>query len=156
MRRKDREVTDFNKINDIIEKCYCCRIGLYDEEGISIVPMNFGYQYKNHQWIFYFHSASEGHKIELMKANPQVGFELDTSYALKEGKTACDYSSYYQSIIGKGKIVFITDAQEKNLAMNSIMQHYTKKKDWTYHEKIFQEIYLVNLIVTDITCKEHQ
>ncbi len=31
MRRKDREVTDPAKIQDIMERCTCCRVGFNDD-----------------------------------------------------------------------------------------------------------------------------
>lgn len=42
MRRKDREITDFNEIMKIIDKCDTCRLALIDEEYPYIVPLNFG------------------------------------------------------------------------------------------------------------------
>ena len=44
MRRKEREVTDYNKMIEILKSCDCCRIGLVDDKGAYIVPMNFGYE----------------------------------------------------------------------------------------------------------------
>ncbi len=41
MRRKEREVTDYNKMIEILKSCDCCRIGLVDDKGAYIVPMNF-------------------------------------------------------------------------------------------------------------------
>ena len=33
MRRKEREVTDYNKMIEILKSCDCCRIGLVDDKG---------------------------------------------------------------------------------------------------------------------------
>ena len=43
MRRKDREVTDFETIVQIIDECQIIRIGLADGEFPYIVPLNFAY-----------------------------------------------------------------------------------------------------------------
>ena len=43
MRRKDREVTDEARIDEIISRCTCCRIGFNDSGEVYIVPLNFGY-----------------------------------------------------------------------------------------------------------------
>ena len=43
MRRKDREITDEAKIDEIISRCNCCRIGFNDSGEVYIVPLNFGY-----------------------------------------------------------------------------------------------------------------
>lgn len=43
MRRKDREITDFHELIEIMKKCDVCRIALKDEDGYPyIVPLNFG------------------------------------------------------------------------------------------------------------------
>ena len=46
MRRKDREITDIEEIRDIIEKCKVCRLAMQDEEGLYLVPLNFGYEFE--------------------------------------------------------------------------------------------------------------
>ena len=70
MRRKDREVTDFMQIENIISRCTCCRIGFYDDGEVYIVPLNFGYEAKGDTYILYFHAAKEGRKIDLIKKIP--------------------------------------------------------------------------------------
>ena len=40
MRRKDREITDFDEIMKIIDKCDTCRLALFDDEFPYIVPLN--------------------------------------------------------------------------------------------------------------------
>ena len=49
MRRKDREITDFNEIIEIIKKCDVCRIALNDEDFPYIVPLNFGLDIQGEQ-----------------------------------------------------------------------------------------------------------
>ena len=59
MRRKDREVTDSQKIREIILSCRCCRLGFYDNGQVYIVPLDFGYYENNGRHVFYFHGAKE-------------------------------------------------------------------------------------------------
>ena len=58
MRRKDREVKDFDRIAEIINGCDCCRLGLVDEGEAYIVPMNFGFDTADGKLNLYFHCAS--------------------------------------------------------------------------------------------------
>lgn len=156
MRRKEREVTDPAKIKRIISSCRCCRLGLTDiEHNIYIVPLNFGFAEENGTYAFYFHSAKEGHKIELIKKNPHAGFELDTNHQLKEGTSACSYSAYFQSIIGKGAVTFLDDTFEKQAALQTIMRHNTGKDDWTFSEKAVDAVCVFKLTVEELSCKEH-
>ena len=82
MRRKDREITDRKKIDDMIRSCHCCRLGFCDEGTAYIVPLNFGYVSEEEKQVFYFHGAKEGRKLELIRKYHRAGFELDTAYQL--------------------------------------------------------------------------
>lgn len=78
MRRKDREVTDFNKIVSIIDKCEIIRIGLADGDYPYVVPLNFHYEIKEGNHLnFYIHGAMAGRKYELMQKNKKCSFEKD-------------------------------------------------------------------------------
>ena len=44
MRRRDREITDREKMLEIVAECDCCRLGLVDNGEAYIVPMNFGFE----------------------------------------------------------------------------------------------------------------
>ena len=54
MRRKDRDVTDRQRIQEIIRSCYCCRIGFIDNGFVYIVPMNFGERIEGEKLFFIF------------------------------------------------------------------------------------------------------
>ena len=68
MRKKNKEITDIDEIEGIIKKATCCRIGLVDGDEPYIVPLNFGYENST----LYFHGASEGRKIDLIKDNKVI------------------------------------------------------------------------------------
>lgn len=155
MIRKDREVTDKNKICEIISNCYCCRLGLIDNKKVYIVPLSFGYIEKNGIYTFYFHSAKIGHKIDLIKQNQYVGFEMDTNYKLKENKIACNYSASFQSIIGNGKIYFIEDIKEKKFALQEIMLNNAKKSGWEFSEIMIKNVTVFKLVTNELSCKEN-
>lgn len=123
MRRKDREITDPKKIREIIDRCYCCRIGFCDQGEVYIVPLNFGYEEADGVVRFYFHGAKEGRKIGLIREVPEVGFELDTGYQLHRADMACGYSAVFQSVIGNGHIRIVEDLEEKKKGLALLMEH---------------------------------
>ena len=96
MRRKDREVTEMEEIQQIFDECKVCRIGIMDENGPYIVPVNYGYVREEGKVILYIHGAREGKKIDLIRKNANVGVEIDYRHELVEGDTACQYSYYYR------------------------------------------------------------
>lgn len=89
MRRNDREITESQKIDEIINSCHCVRLGFVDGDKAYIVPLNFGFTHNDCKRIFYFHSAKDGRKVELIHKTHYAAFEMDTSYTLHEGSIAC-------------------------------------------------------------------
>lgn len=53
MRRKDREVHDFKKIMDIINKAKILRLGLFDGDYPYIVPLHYGHLYDEKEGIIF-------------------------------------------------------------------------------------------------------
>ena len=158
MRRKDREVTDPAKIEDIISRCSCCRIGFYDGEEVYIVPMNFGYEKKDDTYFFYFHGAKEGRKFELICKRPNVGFEMDTDsavYAKEKSDTACTYTCRFQSVIGNGVMSVVSDWEEKKRGFSLLMAQNTGKQEWEFDQKTLEAAAVFRLEATKISCKEH-
>lgn len=157
MRRKDREVTDIIRVREILDICKVCRLGFVDEDGVYVVPLNFGYCFENDRLILYFHGAKEGRKIELAKEKPTVGIEMDYEYGLEEGKTPCQYSYRFASIIGNGRAELVEESEEKIKALEIIMKHQTGKdfKDFEENPKFAEMVGILKVTVNNYSCKQH-
>ena len=158
MRRSDREVKDAARIIDVISRCRCCRLGFYDVSGgeVYIVPLNFGYDETSDGLVLYFHGAKEGRKLDLIRQNPQVGFEMYTEYTLHPADVACDWSAGFQSVIGTGTAAIVTDNEEKRRGLDRIMLHTTGKNGWTYSEQMLSAVCVFKVTVNTLSCKEHE
>ncbi|WP_029410791.1 pyridoxamine 5'-phosphate oxidase family protein [Treponema pedis] len=154
MRRKDREITDFKTIKMIIEQSDCIRLGFIDCEEVYIIPLNYGYEEIDGRFIFYFHGAGKGRKIDLIQKNPKAGFELDTNHSLISGNTACSYGYAYRSIIGTGTVQFVNNTEEKKHALTLLMKHHTGKTDWHFGEADINSVCVFKLTVINMTAKE--
>ena len=155
MRKKKREITDPEKIRQIVQRCTVCRLGFCDNGQAYIVPMNFGFTEENGHYTFYFHSAAEGRKIDLIRQTGQAGFELDTGYQLHTADTACGHTAAFQSIIGSGTVRILEDPAEKAAGLQSIMLHNTGRGDWTFQPDILQLVCVFRLDAEELSCKEH-
>ena len=91
MRRADREVTDVDGMIDIIDHCKVCHIAMMDGKWPYIVAMNFAYSYENGQLVIYLHSAKEGKKLDLLRKDDHVCFEMDYDHEMIPAKYACAY-----------------------------------------------------------------
>ena len=88
MRRTDREITDAEKITQIIQTCHCCRLGFCDNGAVYIVPLNFGYAEENGKRVFYFHSAKSGRKLDQMCIRDRPSPARHTRGRRRAGKPA--------------------------------------------------------------------
>lgn len=125
MRRKDREITEKEKLREIMDKCKVCRLAMQDEEGVYLVPLNYGYIWENDVLTLYFHSAKEGRKVRAIQKNQNVCFEMDCEHALIEADVPCAYGYEYACVMGNGKAVILEEAKEKAKALSVLMRHQT-------------------------------
>ncbi|MDR1316899.1 MAG: pyridoxamine 5'-phosphate oxidase family protein, partial [Spirochaetales bacterium] len=110
MRRKNREIESIEEKLAILAKYKVCRLAMADGGMPYIVPLNYGYEYAQGILTLYFHGAGEGKKIDILKKNPHVCFEIDGEGSLIDGGgNACQYSYAYESIIGFGSLMFLED-----------------------------------------------
>ena len=149
MRRKEREIKDKNEIESVIERAAVCRIALSDNNVPYIVPLNFGYKDN----CLYFHSAPKGKKIDIMRRNNNVCFELDIDHELIESETPCNYSMKYRSVIGFGKAFFVDDFEEKRMALNTIMQHYSGDP-YEFSENQIKNVAVIKIEIDSMTGKK--
>ena len=182
MRRKDREITDKSKIDEIIRGCHCCRLGFCDQGEAYIVPLSFGFQATASGGTFYFHGAKAGRKYRLLQDNPTVTFQLDREYWLTGGQVACDYACHFQSVMGRGRVSIITEPEEKMVALNALMNqavsHHHKNSPqsttsdeghnhpaarippegtkWSFQPQMLSATCLFKVEITQLSCKEHE
>ncbi len=151
MRRNDKEITDNNTIEEILKDAEVCRIALSDNNQPYIVPVNFGYRDKT----LFFHSAPAGRKLDIIRRNNRVCFEVETGYELVTADSPCDFTARYRSVIGFGRAEIIEDKTEKLQALNVIMDHYTDThEDCEYNRKQVDSIAVVKIAVENVTGKQ--
>jgi nitroimidazol reductase NimA-like FMN-containing flavoprotein (pyridoxamine 5'-phosphate oxidase superfamily) len=90
-----------------------------------LVPLNFGFEYREGELVLYFHCAGEGRKLTILKNNGDrpVCFEMDGAHRLIENPQGCGYSFGYESVIGQGTVEFIGDRDGKSYALKLLMRH---------------------------------
>ena len=151
MRRKDREITGFDEMVGIIDKCDVCRLALNDDGAPYILPLNFGYAVSGGRLVFYFHGALSGKKLDLIAKDPHAAFELDCGHALITNEEKGDISMLYQSVIGKGVIEMIPD-EDKEEALGIILRHYGLE-GFKYNTAMVRATGVFKLVVGEMTAK---
>lgn len=149
MRRQDREITDKTEIERIIRKALVCRVALSDDDSPYVFPVCFGYK----DGCIYFHSALEGKKIEILKKNSRVCFEMDIEHELVEGERGCDWGMLYSSVIGYGTASYVEDMEEKKRALNILLEHYTGRK-YDFADQSLDQVAVIKIQVKSMTGKK--
>jgi nitroimidazol reductase NimA-like FMN-containing flavoprotein (pyridoxamine 5'-phosphate oxidase superfamily) len=150
MRRKEKEVTAREEIEEIILRCDICRLGMCADGEPYVVPLCFGYE----KGVLYFHPAAEGKKLEVLRKNPRVCFELDTDRELVVAKAACGYGMKYRSVIGYGTASFVAEPAQKRAALDVMMRHYGAQGPFTYAEETLARVAVVKVEVESMTGKK--
>jgi nitroimidazol reductase NimA-like FMN-containing flavoprotein (pyridoxamine 5'-phosphate oxidase superfamily) len=111
MRRSERQIKKPAVIAELLTRTEVGRLGTIGKDGFPhIKPINYVFD----QDKIFFHSALEGEKMDEIRANAHVCFEIDKALGYYPAqKYACSASYQYQSVIIKGIAKIIEDATEK-------------------------------------------
>lgn len=109
-----------------------------------ITPVN--YTYENN--AIYIHTGLKGRKLDNISVNSSVCFEISSHGNLYDSKKACEFSMRYWSIIAEGKAELVSDLNEKRRAMDSIMEKYALRFEYT--DPTDEDLGKVNVIKINI------
>ena len=150
MRRNEREIQAPGEIDAIIQRAQVCRIGLSENDVPYVVPVNFGYA----GYCLYFHCATEGRKLDIIRHNSRVCFEMDTDQQIvKPDGPPCKFSARYRSVIGFGRASIVQHSEEKSTALNIIAQHYGGDP-YGFSEEEMKTVAIVKIDISSMTGKK--
>ena len=160
MRLKKREITDPEILKEILESCEVVRIGAMDEEGMFIVPMNYGYEIQEEkgslQVCLYLHGAKEGRKAAAFATNPRVAVEMDYNHEVITGDYTCAYSYAYRSIMGNGTITEVTELEAKIKGLEKIMAHLAPGAKIAFLPEMVERVAVWRIDINTFTGKERK
>jgi uncharacterized protein len=136
------EIKSLSNMINFLDEERVGRVASIDEQGYpQIIPMNFVYVKKDfidtqsdnkNIGAVYMHSHPIGEKIENIKRNSKVGFEVDSyvcflpSYYFHP-TDASQADTLYISVVIKGNASIVQDPDEKANALNALMKKYQKE-----------------------------
>lgn len=122
MRRTDREIKDMDIIKSILDKAKVIRLSLFNDDYPYIVPLCFGYEMTDNGMDIYLHCAKEGLKLDLVRKNNHVAFEVDDF--VKTEIMHYGITARYKSVIGFGKAIILENDEEKKHGLELILKQY--------------------------------
>lgn len=107
----EREVTEIELIEAMLNQFHHVNLGLHDTDGYPyVVPVNFGFEIIEDKLYVYTHFMKKGHKLDLMRNNPKVCLEFSMFHDFPD-RPYKGHRHDYRSVIAKGEIQII-DAKE--------------------------------------------
>ena len=150
MRKVNQEITDKSIIEEILSKSKICRIGMIDNGMPYVLPFNYGYDNKQ----IYIHCASIGKKIDLLRENPKVCFEIEQKVDIVKNDKACKWTTTYRSIVGYGNIEILTDFTQKQKGLEIIMSHNGAAASIDFETKQTESVLILKLNIDSLTGKQ--
>ena len=120
------QIKSKEKIIEFLSSQQTGRIASIDENGFpQIIPMNFVFIND----VIYMHSHVRGEKLDNIRRNQKVGFEVDKNLEfLPSYFTDPTYAEFadtlYISVVIKGNASIVSDKDEKTIALNGLMEKY--------------------------------
>ncbi|HEY9388101.1 MAG TPA: pyridoxamine 5'-phosphate oxidase family protein [Nitrososphaeraceae archaeon] len=140
---KKLEIQSKNKIIEFLNNQPVGRITSIDINGYpQVIPMNFVYLQVDDLGnslghvirpdAIYMHSHYSGEKLDNIKRNPKVGFEVDQHVCFLPSyyfhpTDASQADTLYISVVIKGSAFIVEDNEEKVHALNGLMKKYQKE-----------------------------
>lgn len=150
MRRSEKEIKDSNEIDAILQSAPVCRIALIDDGRPYMIPVNFAVRDRH----LYFHSATSGKKIDILRKNLSVCFEVDIPGDLVSGETACSWGMKFKSVIGFGEAFFVSANDEKKKALNILMKKYSGRESFYYSDEALDKVLVIGVRIKEMTGKK--
>ncbi|MCL4536611.1 MAG: pyridoxamine 5'-phosphate oxidase family protein [Nitrospirae bacterium] len=166
MRQSKKEIKDKAVIVELLNTCHVGRLGTIGKDGYPMVkPLNFAYNpssppfTKGGQGGFgkiYFHTAKEGEKIEDIKRDNRVCFEVDLPIAYVKGnENPCRAEYLYRSVIIKGKAYIVKDRDEMIFGLKCLMRKYQPEGGYgNFLEEKLQITGIVRIDIEEMVGKE--
>ena len=152
MTKRERQITDPQQIRHILDTANVLHLGLCVDNEPYVVPMNYGYTMEDGNLVLYLHSAVQGKKLDMIRANPRVFFEMDCDRMPFEGDKPCQYGLGYSSVMGRGTARILEDTEEKIRAMTLLMKTQTGK-DFDFTDRLVSIVSVIRIDAAEYTAK---
>ena len=133
IRRKDKAITDQNEMKKILQQTKYITIAMCRNNEPYLITLSHGYDPEKN--IIYFHCASEGKKIDILKENNIVWGQalIDKGYV----KDKCDH--LWITVMFRGSVSFIVDADKKRHALDIMIRQLEQNPERVIKKQITEK-----------------
>jgi uncharacterized protein len=119
-RRKDRTMKTSREMELLLERMPVGRLAVTTEDGPYIVAVNYLF----FEGSIYFHSGLSGRKMEALRADSRVCFQIDEVGPQVFQERGCGITQIYKSVVCFGKAEFVEGQIEKRGILERMLQKY--------------------------------
>lgn len=141
------------EINALLIEAPVGHLGLAFENQPYIVPLNYLYS----GGALYFHCALKGRKIDYIKANSKICFQVGSYGGLITSDSACSHNYQFRSVMVEGTVEEVTDVVAKEAALRGIVAKYadTAIAEKPIPAKKIEGVSVYRILVETITGKSN-
>ena len=153
MRKDTKEIQDTGVVIGLLNACHVGRLGTIGRDGYPMIkPLNFAYSGGK----IYFHTAKEGEKIDDIRRDNRICFEVDLPIAfVKSGSEPCRAEYLYQSVIIRGRAHLVEEREEQISGLRCLMEKYQPGGGYgDFTEEKLKITGIVRIDIEEMTGKE--
>lgn len=149
MRKYRQEISDAGELEQILTGNTICRVAMLDRGRPYLLPFNYGY----HQGSLYIHCAREGRKLDILRKDPGVCFEVEDQVGIIQGDTACKWSTRYRSIVGEAVAEILEEPHELRSGLEHIMRAHGAPELNDFPDSLLKRMLIIRLDINSMSGK---
>ncbi|EPR39820.1 Pyridoxamine 5'-phosphate oxidase-related protein [Desulfovibrio sp. X2] len=153
MRKAHREIKDKQAVVELLHEGQVLHLALNDAGSGApyVVPLSYAYA----DGRFYVHCATEGTKLDLMRADPRVGFSVVARYTLVNGPKACNATAHFASVCGTGTARILTDDAERRRGLDALAERLAPAAERDYPDEVLARTCVVEIVPERLIAKRN-
>ena len=149
MRRPEKQIENPVLIDEILKQGRELSLAMIDGDRPYVVRMNYGYKENS----IYLHCARKGKKLDCLRTNPNVCFEISEVLERIDGEKACQWSTNFRALVGRGKAHIIDDRDDKINGYDVLMRHFDGPTGH-YDENNLKGSLIIRIDIEELTGKQ--
>jgi nitroimidazol reductase NimA-like FMN-containing flavoprotein (pyridoxamine 5'-phosphate oxidase superfamily) len=155
VRRREKEVRDLAVALDVLAQGEVMRLAMIAADGAPyVVPLSFAVlpPAADAPLRLLVHAAREGRKIDALRADPRVCFEVTAEATLVPAEKVCAIGVAFRTVIGDGRVRFLEDPAEKARALSAIGSRYARREATVSPDEA-RNVTVIEIAVESWSCK---
>ncbi len=140
------------EIEDLLHRAQIGHLGTVDSLQPYVLPMHFLLGTDD---CIYFHCGLQGKKLENLKSNPKVCFQVDDYKGIIPSENFCKFNTRYESVVIDGEAEIIEDLGIKTAFLVDVVKKFSGKSDVSLPFEAVNRTVVVKIVPTSISGKKN-